>query len=181
MVRKGIFGLVLLGAANCLALSDSAQQETEHFALTMPDGFGRPVIARMTNGVAYAYTGSPPGVDSDSLLQIAVVSIPEWSAEARRSAVDGALDQCLAMFMTEVARQKSGFHIDPPRNGEIDSKPTRQVRWLGRYSGRQMTGILHCARQGNRFYVIHMQDTVSAATRSFPALKASVDTLRFMD
>jgi hypothetical protein len=179
MDRRSLPLLICLLSALAPRPGAAAQLENEHFSINLPDDFLPPLVSRMTSSVTYAY--QKPGVDSNqhARLQISVISIPAWSREAGETDLTGALDDCLAMFMTEIARRQSGFTMDPPRSGELDAMPMRTVRWMGKVGGDYQTGILHCARDGRRLFVVHMQDRVKDAPATFAKLKASVATVHF--
>lgn len=157
----------------------AAQLENEHFSIELPDGFLPPAVSRMTSSVTYAYRKPEADSNAHARLQISVVSIPAWSREAGAADLTGALDECLAMFMTEIARRQTGFTMHPPQNGELDAMPMRTARWIGKVGADYQTGILHCARDGQRLFVVHMQDRVKDAPETFAKLKASLATVRF--
>ena len=52
-----------------------------------------------------------------------------------------------------------------------------RFRWIGDKSGKAMTGVLSCGDLNGYYYVLHFVDELRAATRSFPAIRASLKTL----
>lgn len=171
--------MVLFFTVTPSILAASPHVENEYFTMDLPGEFLEPVVARMTNGITFVY--QRPHTDSGhrTQLQISIVESPKWSREAIESNPVNALDNCLEMFLNEVARTQTRFETNPPASGELDSKPMRKARWLGKVDDTHMTGVLQCARSGRRYYVVHMQDAVRAAPSSFASLQGSIRSLRF--
>ena len=159
--------------------ADGSLVHNEYFSMELPSGFQEPVVARMTSGITFLYQRPHPGSRQATLLQISIVEVPNWSQEASITNPIAALDSCVDMFLTEVSRTQTSFDKFDPASGELDSKPMRKARWIGKSNDTHTTGVLACALSGRYYYVVHMQDAVRAAPSSFVALSDSLRSLRF--
>lgn len=162
------------------ALADGALVQNEYFTMTLPNGFQEPVVARMSSGITFLYRRPHPGSRQATQLQISIVEVPNWSQEASIANPVVALDNCIDMFMAEVSRTQTRFDVVDPASGELDSKPMRRARWIGKSKDTHTTGVLECALSGRYYYVVHMQDAVRAAPASFVTLGDSIRSIRFL-
>ncbi|MCC6202840.1 MAG: hypothetical protein IT494_07525 [Gammaproteobacteria bacterium] len=164
-------------AASAHAADPSVRNE--YFEMDLPGDFQEPVVARMSTGITFLYQRPHPDSKQRTQLQISIVEIPAWSREASITDPVIALDHCLDMFLHEVSQTQTAFGKDVPASGELDSKPMRKARWIGKSENTHTTGILECALSGNYYYVVHIQDAVRAAPSSFVSLRDSIRSLRF--
>ena len=81
------------------------------------------------------------------------------------------------MFLTEVARDRNTFFAVPVARPLVAGKvQLQQVRWT-RKDGHGMTGVTGCGIQGDRFVAVNFQDAIANASNTFPAIRASLQSM----
>ena len=148
-----------------------AAETSAPFAFTPPDFLRGPHIARALLGTTYAYTAAP------GPAQLLITTIP---AATLRAQVGGLSPlQCIRLFAQEIEAGHSGFFgVMMTRPLAVGTQELLRYRWHGDKGGRSLTGVLSCGELDGRFFVIHFVDELRAATRSFPAIRASLRALR---
>ena len=137
-----------------------------------PDFLDGPVVANSMLGTTYAYRARD--IYDPTTLQITVVKLPK----AALSAGEFSTDHCIQLFLTEVARDQSGFFAVPVETAlEAGSLQLQQVRWTRKDSALAMTGVTSCGLEQDRYVSINFQDSLTQATHTFPAIRHSLKSL----
>ena len=143
------------------------------FTLTPPPTLHAAPVARAASGNTYAWLPA----DLKQPLRLMITAMP--SAEIRHRL--GALSdtQCIRLFLDELRREHTHFFaVDMATPLAIGAAQFRRVRWTGDKSGRALTGVLACGELNGHYYVVHYTDAIAHATRSFPAIRASLQSLQ---
>jgi hypothetical protein len=131
-----------------------------------------PVVANSMLGTTYAYRARD--IYDPTTLQITVVNLPK----AALSAGEFSTDHCIQLFLTEVARDQSGFFAVPVEDtltaGQLH---LQQVRWTRKDTPTVMTGVTSCGLDHDRYVSINFQDSLARATATFPAIRKSLKAL----
>lgn len=163
---------LFLGAAFGAALQ--AASADMNLAYEAPEFLDGPVVASSMLGTTYAYRARD--VYDPTALQITVVTLPK----AALSAGEFSTEHCIQLFLTEVARDQSGFFAVPvERPLEAGDLRLRQVRWTRKDSAIGMTGVTSCGLDQDRYVSINFQDSLKSATNTFPAIRNSLKRLDF--
>ena len=141
-------------------------------AYEAPPFLDGPVVANSLLGTTYAYRSR--NVFEPTALQITVVRLPR----AALSAGEFSADHCIQLFLTEVARDRSGFFAVPSEK-PLEAGPLKlqQVRWTRKDSVDGMTGVTSCGLDQDRYIAINFQDSLKQATATFPAIRSSLKAL----
>ncbi len=143
------------------------------FTLTPPPGLEGPATEHAALGATYAWHAEP--ASGALMLTITTLSAGEISAQV------GALTevQCINLFLAPLReRHERFFVVAMARPLQIAGTEFPQFRWSGDRGGRTLTGILSCGRIGADWYVVHFADELLSAARAFPAIRASLRSLR---
>ncbi|MFT4583360.1 MAG: hypothetical protein ACI915_002347 [Gammaproteobacteria bacterium] len=164
--------LRLIVIATCVFSVLSAEAEIK-LRFVPPDFLDEPVVANSMLGTTYAYrTGDPHG---STTLQITVVTLPE----AALSAGEFSTEHCIQLFLTEVARNQTGFFAVPTeRELEAGDLRLRQIRWSHKKEKISLTGVTSCGFDQDRYIAINFQDTLENASTTFPSIRKSLRSLR---
>lgn len=137
-----------------------------------PEFLDGPIVANTMFGTTYAYRASD--IFQPTSLQITIVNLPKTAL----SAGEFSADHCIQLFLTEVARDRSGFFAVPVESVlEAGNLRLQQVRWTRKDTATPMTGVTSCGLDGDRYVSINFQDTLSRAIDSFPAIRARLKAL----
>ena len=143
---------------------------------TPPEFLDVPVVANSMLGTTYAYRSED--VYEATTLQITVVTLPKTAL----SAGEFSAEHCIQLFLTEVARNQSGFFAIPAEKDlEAGNLRLNQVRWTRKDSAIGMTGVLSCGLDGNRYVSINFQDSLASATTTFPSIRKSLSSLNIRE
>ncbi len=131
-----------------------------------------PVVASSMLGTTYAYRARD--IYDPTALQITVVTLPKIAL----SAGEFSTEHCIQLFLTEVARDHSGFFAVPVENAlEAGDLRLQQVRWTRKDTAAGMTGVTSCGLDRDRYVSINFQDSLKRATATFPAIRKSLKSL----
>jgi len=158
-------GLACAAALQCVFADINLDYEA-------PDFLEGPVVANSMLGTTYAYRGRD--VHDPTTLQITVVTLPK----AALSAGEFSTEHCIQIFLTEVARNQTGFFAVPVENAlEAGDLRLQQVRWTRKDTPSGMTGVTSCGLDHDRYVSINFQDSLTRATNTFPAIRDSLKAL----
>lgn len=161
--------MLLLWLLTCAATR--AAETPPPFAFAPPDFLHGPQVARAQLGTTYAYTGAP------GAAQLLITTIPAATLRARVGGLSPL--QCIQLFAQEIAAGHGGFFgVMMTQPLAVGAQQLLRYRWHGDKDGRSFTGVLSCGELDGRFFVVHFVDELRAATRSFPAIRASLRALR---
>lgn len=137
-----------------------------------PDFLDGPVVANSMLGTTYAYRARD--IYDPTTLQITVVTLPK----AALSAGEFSTEHCIQLFLTEVARDQSGFFAVPVEKAlEAGALHLQQVRWTRKDTAIGITGVTSCGLDQDRYVSINFQDSLARATDTFPAIRKSLKSL----
>jgi hypothetical protein len=140
------------------------------YELEKPSFVDNPQVVTSLLGATYTYAAESP-----KSLMITIMA----ARDVRRQM--GALSdiQCANLFIAELRATHSRFFVvNMTRPLIVGTAKFVQFRWSGEKSHRTLTGVVSCGTIGDAYYVIHFVDDLTAATHSFPAIRASLKTLR---
>lgn len=131
-----------------------------------------PHISNAMMGSTYAYTARASAKDMQ--LLITVMRVDEVQNRfAKLSDIE-----CINLFLDEIRNShKRFFVVNMARPLSVGSAEFPRFRWTGDKTNKTMTGVLSCGVLQRHYYVIHFVDELKSATRSFPAIRASLKTL----
>ena len=155
------------------AVSFAAPEETAPpFTFDKPVFMSGPQVSKSLMGSTYAYTARASGGATRLLITIMRVD------EVRARFAELSDIQCINLFLEEIrAAHQSFFVVTMARPLAVGPAEFLRFRWIGDKSGKAMTGVLSCGDLNGYYYVVHFVDELRAATRSFPAIRASLKTL----
>ena len=158
-------GIVCTVALQCVFAEVKLQYEA-------PEFLEGPVVAKSMLAITYAYRARD--IVDPTALQITVVTLPE----AALSAGEFSTEHCIQLFLTEVARDQSGFFAVPVEIAlEAGNLRLHQVRWTRKDTTAGMTGVTSCGLDNDRYVSINFQDSLKRATNTFPAIRNSLKSL----
>ena len=167
--RAWLVALLLLASA---ALSAAAGIDAP-FTLTPPANLQAAPVARAASGNTYAYLPA----DLKQAQRLMITAMPAGEIRHRLGPLSDA--QCIRLFLDELRRDHQRFFaVDMGSPLAVGAANFRRVRWTGDKGGRALTGVLSCGELAGYYYVVHYTDTIDRATNSFPAIRASLQTLR---
>ncbi len=156
-----------------LANAALAAAPTPPFELVPPVTLRGPHIATSLMGTTYTYL--PPGFKTATRLMI--TTMPAAAIRQRLGELSDV--QCIQLFLAELRATHERFFVVAMREPlALGPVALTRYRWNGDSAGRAMTGVLACGRVGSDYYVIHFADTLATAMRTFPAIRASLKTMR---
>ena len=168
MWRELLAGILFAAAA-------SGEQTHERIQFAPPAFLTGPVVAHSMLGVTYAYHKAD--LSANTGLEISIVTLP-----AAIKPADVSAEHCIALFMTEVAKNhRDFFAIQTDARLEAGPLELTQVRWTARDSKQGITGVTSCAVDKGRYISINFHDSIGAASASFPEIRASIRNLEFRD
>jgi len=143
------------------------------FTLTPPAELHVAPVARAATGNTYAYLPA----DLKQPLRLMLTAMP--ASEIRRRLGQLSDVQCIRLFLDELRKDHQHFFaIDMEAPLAVGEASFRRVRWTGDKGGRSLTGVLSCGELQGYYYVVHYTDAIEHATRSFPAIRNSLKSLR---
>ena len=161
---------LFIGAACAAAFNCCLAEVKLNYAA--PDFLEGPIVANSMLGTTYAYRARD--IYDPTTLQITVVILPK----AALSAGEFSTDHCIQLFLTEVARDQSGFFAVPVANAlAAGDLQLQQVRWTRKDTAAGMTGVTSCGLDENRYVSINFQDSLTRATNTFPVIRQSLKSL----
>lgn len=161
----------LFGIAVCILATQCAFAEPK-LEYSAPEFLDGPIVANSMLGTTYAYRSRD--VYDPTTLQITVVTLPKEAL----SAGEFSTDHCIQLFLTEVARDQTGFFAVPSQNPlEAGELRLRQVRWTRKDVAAGLTGVTSCGLDRDRYVSISFQDSLSRATDTFPKIRTSLKSL----
>ena len=155
------------------AVTLAAQENTvPPFTFDKPTFMSAAQVSKSLMGSTYAYTARASGRATRLLITIMRVD------EVRARFAEMSDVQCINLFLEEIGSAHEGFFVvTMARPLAVGSVEFLRFRWTGEKSGKAMTGVLSCGELQGYYYVVHFVDELRAATRSFPAIRASLKTL----
>lgn len=155
-------------------LSGAAAQAIEPappFTFTPPGFLRGPHVARALLGTTYAYTAAL------GAAQLLITTVPAATMRAQVGKLSPL--QCIQLFAQEIEAGHRGFFgVMMTRPLALGAQELLRYRWYGDKGGRSLTGVLSCGELDGRYFIVHFVDELGAATRSFPAIRASLRALR---
>lgn len=146
------------------------------FSLTPPASLHAAPVARAASGNTYAWLPA----DLKQPLRLMLTVMPAAEIRHRLGALSDS--QCVRLFLDEVRREHQHFFaIDMASPLVLGAAELRRVRWTGSRNGHALTGVLACGEVRGYYYVVHYTDAIEQATVSFPAIRASLKSLRTRD
>jgi hypothetical protein len=143
------------------------------FTLTPPAALHAAPVARAASGNTYAYLPA----DLQQPVRLMITAMPAAEIRHRLGALSDA--QCIHLFLDELRKDHDHFFaIDMSSPLTVGEASFRRVRWTGDKGGRSLTGVLSCGELDGYYYVVHFADAIAGATTSFPAIRASLKSLR---
>ena len=142
-----------------------------------PPAFLRgPIVANSLMGTTYAYRARD--IYDPIKLQITVVKLPRDALHAG----EFSNEHCIQLFLTEVARDQSGFFAVPVEHPlKAGGLNLDQVRWTRKDSELGTTGVTSCGLAEDRYISINFEDSLRNAPKTFPAIRASLKALVFSE
>ena len=142
------------------------------FTLTPPADLQAAPVARAASGNTYAYLP----VDLKQPLRLMITAMPAGEIRHRLGPLRDT--QCIRLFLDELRRDHHAFFaVDMSSPLAVGAASFRRVRWTGDKGGRALTGVLSCGELAGNYYVVHYTDSIERATNSFPAIRASLQSL----
>lgn len=142
------------------------------FTLTPPADLQAAPVARAASGNTYAYLPA----DLKQALRLMITAMPAGEIRHRLGPLSDA--QCIRLFLDELRKDHQHFFaVDMTAPLAVGAASFRRVRWTGDKGGRALTGVLSCGELAGNYYVVHYTDTIDRASSSFPAIRASLQSL----
>ncbi len=143
------------------------------FTLTAPADLQAAPVARAASGNTYAYLPA----DLTKPQRLMITTMPAGEIRHRLGPLSDA--QCIRLFLDELRRDHQHFFaVDMSSPLAVGTASFRRVRWTGDKGGHALTGVLSCGELAGYYYVVHYVDTIDRAIGSFPAIRASLQSLR---
>ena len=143
------------------------------FKLTPPASLRAAPVARAASGNTYAYLPT----DLSEPVRFMITVMPAGEIRARLGALSET--QCIHLFLDELRKDHQHFFaVDMASPLAMGPAAFRRVRWTGDKGARSLTGVLSCGELDGYYYVVNYVDAIGAATRSFPAIRASLKALQ---
>lgn len=159
----------------CSAMA-AAAGDGSPFTLSAPAELHAAPVARAASGNTYAWL---PANLKDP-LRLMITTMPAGEIRHRLGALSDS--QCIRLFLDEIRREHQQFFaVDMDTPLALGPTELRRVRWTGHRNGRDLTGVLSCGELHGFYYVVHYTDAIEHATRSFPAIRASLKAMRSAD
>ena len=149
-------------------------QETASLPFTFdkPIFLTGPEISNSLMGSTYAYTARA----SSKVMQLLITTMRAEDVHERFSEFSDI--QCINLFLEEIKNSHERFFVvNMARPLAVRPAEFVRFRWTGEKSKKTMTGVLSCGELQGYYYVLHFVDELKSATRSFPAIRASLKTL----
>ncbi len=167
MARRGLLLALLTTSALAVSGVDAP------FTLTSPSALHAAPVARAASGNTYAYLPA----DLTQPLRLMITAMPADEIRHRLGALSDA--QCIRLFLNDLRKDHQHFFaIDMATPLAIGAASFRRVRWTGDKGGHSLAGVLSCGELAGYYYVVHYSDAIERATSSFPAIRASLKSLR---
>jgi hypothetical protein len=171
MTRRG-WGALLLSLAAGAANLAAQEQTAPPFTFDKPVFMAGPEVSKSLMGSTYAYTARASGRDTRLLITLMRVD------EVRARFAEMSDIECINLFLEEIRTSHQRFFVvNVARPLGVGPAEFPRFRWTGDRSDKTMTGVLSCGHLDGHYYVVHFVDELRAATRSFPAIRASLKTL----
>ena len=163
----------MLGIASLTLVVVAQETVPSLFTFEKPAFMTGPDISKSLMGSTYAYTARNPAKNMQLLITtMRVEDVREQFAELSDL-------QCINLFLDEVKISHERFFVvNMARPLAVESVEFLRFRWTGDKSRKTMTGVLSCGVMDGYYYVIHFVDELKSATLSFPAIRASLKTLK---
>jgi hypothetical protein len=163
----------LVGLWLSLLVATAHAADDAPFTLTPPPGLRAAPVARAASGNTYAWL--PANLKQP--LRLMITTMPSGEIRHRLGALSDS--QCIRLFLDEIRREHQQFFaVDMGTPLAVGASELRRVRWTGNRNGRTLTGVLSCGEMHGYYYVVHYTDAIEHATESFPAIRASLKSLR---
>ncbi|MGR8919220.1 MAG: hypothetical protein ACU85V_06355 [Gammaproteobacteria bacterium] len=167
LTRRGGRALAL-----ALLLAARGAAAAPPFALGPGAALDEPDVQRALVGTTYAYRGT-----DDASLRFTVTVMR--ASEVRQALGELAPVDCINVFVEEVRNSHERFFVAAAQRPLlVAGSEFPQFRWSGKRLGRTRTGVLSCGLIGGRYFVIHFVDELTRASRSFPAVRATLSGMR---
>lgn len=147
----------------------AAPAEEPPFSLEPPPGLHAAPVSRAASG--NTYTWLPADLSQPTRLMLTLM--PANEVRARLGEFRPA--QCLRLFLDELRHDHAHFFaVEQSTPLELGAARLARVRWTGLRHGRELTGVLACGAEQDRYYVVHYVDALARASRSFVDIRAAL-------
>jgi len=170
-VRATLAG-VMLTVAGMLA----AQARDVPFVFAPPAPLAAAGVQRARLANTYAYLAR----DAAKTPRLTITTMPAAEIDAHFGVLSGT--QCINLFLGELERDHTSFFVASQTQPlTVAGHELPQFRWSGEKAATTLTGVLSCGRLGRHYFVFDFVDELSAATRSFPQIRATLRALVLRD
>ena len=144
------------------------------FTIALPPGFL--LLARTTTPAAASYGFHRLHEDLRTAATLQVVI--RRTSQGDRAGNADADEFRLRGLLDELARSRSNFRIVETGEAAAGNLRFRRARWLAAEAGDPMIGEVYAGGSGDAVVLIRLQDRERFASRTMPAMRAALATLR---
>ena len=144
------------------------------FTIALPPGFL--LLDRRTApaGASYGFHRLHEDLRSVATLQVVI----RRASEDGRAANDDADEFRLRGLLDELARSRSNFRVVETGKAAAGNLRFKRARWRAAEAGDPMIGEVYAGGSGDAVVLIRLQDRERFASRTMPAMRAALATLR---
>ena len=144
------------------------------FTIALPPGFLLLDRSTAPAGASYGFHRLHEDLRTAATLQVVIRRI----SKRDRAANDDADEFRLRGLLDELARTRSNFRVVETGEAAAGSLRFRRARWRAAEAGDPMIGEVYAGGSGDAVVLIRLQDRERFASRTMPAMRAALATLR---
>ena len=144
------------------------------FTIALPPGFLLLDRSTAPAGASYGFHRLHEDLRTATTLQVVIRRI----SKRDRAANDDADEFRLRGLLDELARTRSNFRVVETGEAAAGSLRFRRARWRAVEAGDPMIGEVYAGGSGDAVVLIRLQDRERFASRTMPAMRAALASLR---
>ena len=144
------------------------------FTIALPPGFLLLDRSTAPAGASYGFHRLHEDLRTAATLQVVIRRI----SKRDRAANDDADEFRLRGLLDELARTRSNFRVVETGEAAAGSLRFRRARWRAVEAGDPMIGEVYAGGSGDAVVLIRLQDRERFASRTMPAMRAALASLR---